>query len=311
MGQRQAILGVSIILFLAVLFAQAGAQPAVVPQVVINEVVTDPQTDWSTTGFDGADGGGTISQGVDEWTELLVNTAGLDLTGWTIELLDGSDVIGDLTSAGAFQVSRYVGAGSFTNTQAGDRLILGNVAGSGRMNNDIFIVLRDATGAVVDDVEVGDAGQPGDGAPAPGEDGNATSPADEAIARVPDGADTDDDAADFARQAATLGTSNGQLPTPTPSPTSVPAGSVVVNEVVTDPKTDWSTTGFDGTDGGGPISSGVDEWTELLINAAGLDLTGWTIELLDGSDVIGDLTSAGAFQVSRYVGAGSFTNTQA
>jgi hypothetical protein len=118
---------------------------AVPGDVVVNEVVTDPQTDWSSNDFSGVPGGGTVSP-VDEFVELYIKTGGLDLTGWTIELNDASPGSGDLTSAGAFQVSRYVGAGGFHATVAGAYLVLGNPSGSSSMSNTIHI--QDATGGV-------------------------------------------------------------------------------------------------------------------------------------------------------------------
>lgn len=89
--------------------------------VVINEIVTDPQQDWSTNDFNGILGTGSINQGTDEFIELYIKTAGLDLTNWTIELLDGTNVIGDLTSTGAFDYSNYItsGTGTFNNTEIG------------------------------------------------------------------------------------------------------------------------------------------------------------------------------------------------
>src|SRR5258707_12529180 len=86
------------------------ARQAAPGDIVINEVVTDPQTDWSSNDFSGVPGAGPGSP-VDEFVELYIKTAGLDLSGWTIELNDASPGSGDLSSAGAFQVSRYVGAG--------------------------------------------------------------------------------------------------------------------------------------------------------------------------------------------------------
>ena len=62
------------------------AHPAAPGDVVINEIVTDPQTDWSSNGFSGVPGGGAISQ-VDEFVELYIKTAGLNLTGWTLDLI--------------------------------------------------------------------------------------------------------------------------------------------------------------------------------------------------------------------------------
>ena len=119
--------------------------------VVINEVVTEPYRDWSTNNFNGVVGAGAITD-YDEWVELLINSAGINLTGWTIELLDGSgDVIGALSASGAFVISSYFGSGSFTNTVSGDYLVLGRGNGS-PMNNSITINLKDPTGATVDAV---------------------------------------------------------------------------------------------------------------------------------------------------------------
>ena len=119
-------------------------------QVVINEVITDPQQDWSSTSFTSSVGG--IAGSDDEWIELYITASGLDLTGWTIELNDASPVVGDLSSSGAFDVSNYIGSGTFTNTEAGDYLVLGNVDGSGSMNNTITIVLKNQLGNLVDQV---------------------------------------------------------------------------------------------------------------------------------------------------------------
>ena len=70
-------------------------------QVLINEVVTDPQVDWSTNAFDGSDGLGLIDTN-DEWIELYVTANGVNLTGWTIELNDGTDESGLIDAGGAF-----------------------------------------------------------------------------------------------------------------------------------------------------------------------------------------------------------------
>ncbi|HEY9848357.1 MAG TPA: DUF4347 domain-containing protein, partial [Leptolyngbyaceae cyanobacterium] len=162
--------------------------------VLINEVVTEPQQDWSAGNFTNPNPGGTAGTN-DEWVELYITKDGLNLTGATIELSDSSPVTGTLVAGGAFQISNYIGSGggSFTNTKAGDYLVLGNVASSGQMNNSIAIVLKDAGGAVIDKAQFS---------------GGATKIGDEAAARVPNGTDTDDDATDFRKQAATLGTSN-------------------------------------------------------------------------------------------------------
>lgn len=196
--------------------------------VLINEAVVDPQQDWSANGFNGGAGAGASGTD-DEWVELYIVAPGLDLTGWTIELNDGSDVSGDLTTTGAFDTVNYVptGGGSFNNTATGDYVVLGNVDGAGSMNNSITIVLKDPTGAIIDQVQIGSGGAP-DGV----NDGNATSVDDEAIARVPNGTDTDNDVTDFVQQKATLGSTNN-ISNLRLSKTAVPTYSVAFNGQVT------------------------------------------------------------------------------
>ncbi|HMQ51222.1 MAG TPA: lamin tail domain-containing protein [Anaerolineae bacterium] len=188
--------------------------------VVINEVVTDPQQDWSSNNFNGVPGAGTISS-IDEFIELLIKTDGLDLTGWTLDLLDGSNVSGDLTAVGAFDVSNYLGTGTFTRTVAGDYLVLGNVTGSGQMSNDILLVLKDHTGQIIDQVEIGSDPQgdgPADGAPdGTAIGGDASGLGNEAVFRYPNGTDTDNDVADFRAGPVSLGVSNDSaVPPPQP-----------------------------------------------------------------------------------------------
>ena len=171
--------------------------------VVINEIVTDPQQDWSTNDFNGILGTGSINQGTDEFIELYIKTAGLDLTNWTIELLDGTNVIGALTSTGAFDDSNYItsGSGTFTNTEIGDFLVLGDVDGTGKMNNSITINLKDSGGVIIDTVTLGaGAGE----APS----GNAGTIGDESVQRIPNGTDTDIDDSDFSKGITSLGTLN-------------------------------------------------------------------------------------------------------
>ncbi len=172
--------------------------------VVINEIVTDPQQDWSTTGFDGTISAGVISQGTDEWIELLVNSDNVDLSGWTIELIDGTDVIGDLTNTGAFDVSLYssAGSGTFSTTEAGDYLVLGNVDLTGAMNNTgLVIKLKDPSGGVVDSVKIG-----GGSNEAPS--GNAISIYNETLQRFSNGLDTNTDDSDFTKGQASIGVPN-------------------------------------------------------------------------------------------------------
>ncbi len=229
---------------------------------------------------------------MDEFVELYLKAGGLELTGWTIALNDGSPSSGDLTSAGAFQVSRYVGAGSFHATAAGAYLVLGNPHGSTSMSNNLVIVLKDNHGTIINQVELGGGGAPS---------GIATGPDDEAVARVPNGVNTGDDAADFVQQAATPGTANTPgLPPPAPTATATPtvpsptptatpnpsptgagpaAGAVLLNEFLPHP---------------GP---GEQEFIELINRSAqAVDLGGWQLDdapggskpyVLPGGTVIG------------------------
>ncbi|HPC02407.1 MAG TPA: choice-of-anchor D domain-containing protein [Syntrophales bacterium] len=168
--------------------------------VLINEIVTDPQTDWSTNGFTGVAGAGAVTRETDEWVELLILSGGIDLTGWTIELLDGSDVIGDLTNAGVFDVSNYVGTGSFTGTVSGDTLVLGDVDGTGSMEDTVAINLKDPGGAIVDSVSLGETGK----APS----GDSVNTYDESVQRFPNGRDTDTDLTDFTKGQASMAAAN-------------------------------------------------------------------------------------------------------
>lgn len=262
----------------------------ILSQVVINEVITDPQQDWSTNGFDGTIGAGTIDSD-DDWIELYITANGLDLTGWTIELNDGTDESGTIAAGGAFTFSNYISGtgGTFTDTDAGDYIILGQMT-SGAINQSVTVVLRDDVSALVDQVIIAS----GSGTMFTG---NANDATDESVCRIPNGQDTGVDADDFVKTRATLGVTNS------------PTGNVLINEVVTNPRTDWSTNDFDGTDGGGTISI-VDEWIELYIGTAGLNLTKWTLDISDSDGSFsGDLTSTGAFDVVNYIGSGDFTQT--
>ncbi|WP_420315920.1 right-handed parallel beta-helix repeat-containing protein [Ekhidna sp.] len=264
-------------------------------QVVINEVITDPQQDWSSGSFLNTAPGGTPGTD-DEWIELYITTSSLDLTGWQITVDDGTPFSGDLTNTGAFDVVNYIGSGSISNTVAGDYIILGNPDGTGLINNDgLTITLEDdnmPTRNVIDEIVI-------DGSSGTMFTGNATGIDDESVCRIPNGVDTNIDSDDFVLTRATLGTSNS------------PSGTVLINEIVTDPQQDWEGGGFTSTPGGGGANDGTDEWIELYIGTAGLNLTRWTISVDDGAVFSGDLTSSGAFQTVNYVGSGSFVNTQA
>lgn len=263
-------------------------------QMLINEVVTDPQVDWNTNSFDGTNGLGIVDTN-DEWVELYVTSNGLDLTGWTIDLNDGTNESGVIAAGGAFVIMNYISAtgGMFTDTDAGDYIVLGQ-PNTGSMDATITVTLRDNTMAIVDQVEIA----AGSGTLFTGASSGIS---DESIARIPNGQDTDVEADDFVLTQATLGTNNS------------PTGTILINEVITEPQIDWSTNGFVGTDGGGTVSD-TDEWIELYIGTTGLNLTKWTIDVVDGTPFSGDLSSrdltgTGAFQEITYFGSGSFTST--
>lgn len=183
--------------------------------VVINEAVTDPQQDWNDSAggnsvpFDDTPGTGTITE-TDEWVELFNTGAqAIDLTNWSIEFINGTNVTLNFSAPGTAML-RFSAGGSLSNFQPGEYLVIGNPTGAN--NNDILIVLKDETGAIIDQVEIGDDFEndgAGDGAPDGGtSDGNATGINDEAVARQPNAVDTDNDVADFAKRAATIGMSN-------------------------------------------------------------------------------------------------------
>jgi hypothetical protein len=288
--------------------------------VVINEVVTDPQQDWSDDAggngisFDDFPGTGTIND-TDEWVELFnAGTQAVNLitgSGWTIEFINGTNEVFNFKTPGT-AVLRFSAGGSVTNFQPGEYLVIGNPPGA--INNDVFIVLQNQTGAIKDDVEIGndfEGDGAGDGAPDGGtSDGNATGIDDEAVARFPNGADSGDDVSDFVKHAATIGSSNGELPTG--------PFFVVINEIVTDPQQDWSDNAggngvpFDDIPGNGTISD-TDEWIELLnIDTKPINLkigNGWTIDFNNGSNSTLDFTNLGS-AVLRFSAGGSVTNFQ-
>lgn len=167
--------------------------------VVINEVVVDPQQDWGeSSGGDGIPfneipGSGSIT-GSDEWIELFnATTEAVDLTGWSIHMLDGTDEV-DLLGEGSGTELWSDPTSSIERFQPQTFLVVGNPVGDNK--NEVVIELRNELGELVDRVRIGVEG-------GLEQDGNATGLEDEAIARHTDGIDTDDESSDFVRQAAT------------------------------------------------------------------------------------------------------------
>lgn len=197
------------------------ARPAV-GKVIINEVVTYPVADWNQSSGSGAPfqnppGTGAVTS-EDEYIEFLnLGPDALDLTGWTIDLIGGET---RTTVLGVDGVAVFSPGSSLEALRAGDFMVLGNPAG--QISTDAYLILRDATGRVVDDVEIGGTSAArdregdgvDDGAPAPGRNGFARGMFEQSIAR-PDGADdTDVDQADFVLMHPTPLAPNIEPPAP-------------------------------------------------------------------------------------------------
>lgn len=193
-----------------------------VADVVINEVVLEPQFDWSPA-FDGTDGASLVNS-EDDWIELYINSTGVDFSigtypnKWIIEVdngNDGTDYFGDLdvvgaNGSGAFDVSNYItsGSGTFNSTEPGDYLVLGNPFGANDLTNPVRITLKDPGGAVVDEVIIGTGGFTD--YVSNGVDIGASGT--EAAFRRPNGADTDADNIDFFQNFASIGSENPNFP---------------------------------------------------------------------------------------------------
>ncbi|RME56319.1 MAG: hypothetical protein D6795_01700, partial [Deltaproteobacteria bacterium] len=263
--------------------------------VVINEVVTEPVFDWNDTDsgdgipFNEIPGTGNASN-PDEWIELKnVTDKPVDLRGWSLLMIDTDPREQPLEESEESGVVLRFSAGNEAAFPPGAYLVVGNPAGE--MGLDVWVILRDAEGNVVDDVEIGDVPvKPPDGDGAPegrGSNGFSTDITTEAIARLPDGADSDPneedlpgvDPHDFVQRSATIGSSNSVgMSTP---------GAVVINEVVIDPQADWSDSvggrgvPFDNKPGSG-VPNVEDQWIELYnTSEETIDLTNWSVLMRD------------------------------
>jgi len=171
--------------------------------IVINEVVISPQQDWSTVGFAGYPGTGGEIDPNDQWIEIYNNSAAaIDLSGWSIMMKDSSPIRHYIGGGSGVEV--FSEGSSLTNLLPGGFFMIGNP--DGFMDNDCYIELLDAQDNVIDNLEIGDDYQEdgqGDGAPEPSQNGASTSYEDEAIARIRDGVDTDNDISDFDKSYAT------------------------------------------------------------------------------------------------------------
>lgn len=151
---------------------EAGPEPVVeAADIRLNEVVTWTLSDWShsDTGvdrFDGTAGTGVVNSN-DEYVELYnAGNLAADMTGWQLEVHDGSDSTTVVGAAGD-HILTYSPGSSRTALQPGGYMLIGNPEGA--TSADAWIVLKDADGFVVDEVEIGglseslDANMRGDG----------------------------------------------------------------------------------------------------------------------------------------------------
>lgn len=139
-------------------------------RVLLTEVVTDPQQDFGESAlgnaipFDAVVGTGTVGS-TDEYLEIFNGSSeNLDLTGWTIQMNDGTD---ELQGISEDMDLYFSGGGAVTNFQSGELLVVGNPQGS--INNTLSVFLYNEQSELIDSVDV--------------EDGNATSLEDEAVFR--------------------------------------------------------------------------------------------------------------------------------
>jgi hypothetical protein len=149
-------------------------------RVLINEFVTNPQTDW--------DGSGSIGFS-DEWFELHnPESSSIIIDNWHLKLIDSSIETENLSGT--------IPAGGYLT-------ILNPV---GHQNDDGRIELYDNLNNLVDSVSYGNYndGNISDNAP----DGTAASIFDECIARYPDGIDTEVDSNDFIKTLCTYNSQN-------------------------------------------------------------------------------------------------------
>jgi len=279
MGKRKAFVWLVVVAF-AVLsagvpvrvgLAVGGAVPGV-DDVLINEVVTDPQADWDGGDFSGTAGGGTVSSS-DEYVELYnASGAAVDLTNVKL-VFEDSAVDEQLIEDGVVYGADYVGDVSMF--EPGDHWVIGNPLGA--MNNDVNVKLvydDGGAGVVLDEVTLGvfDDGDLTDNAVG----GNASGLEDEAVSRVSSGLNTGDDTLDFVAQAQTMGSDNASVVPP------VVDSDVVINELLPNP---------DGSDEG--------EWVELYNQGSdSAVIENWKLVDADGDEFV--------FGASHSIAAGGY-----
>lgn len=132
----------------------------VVDSVIISEVVADPQQDHGDSlegngiAFDAMPGVGTISV-TDEYVELFNgSSANVDLTGWSLSMVDGTDATQVLSET--MNADLYFSLnGSLAAFAPGEFVVLGNPDGS--INNALTLTLTNANGDLIESIDIADA----------------------------------------------------------------------------------------------------------------------------------------------------------
>lgn len=150
----------------------------------LSEVVVDPQSDWNdTTPFDPVPGTGTISES-DEYVEIVnASPAVVDLTGYRLEMLDGTDEVYRFGESAPSTILRILPEGAtYTGLPPCGVVIVGNPPG--QMNNESLIRLVAPDNTVVDFLHLTGSSALA-GLPqvyySPSGGGNASGPEDEAV----------------------------------------------------------------------------------------------------------------------------------
>ncbi len=206
----------------------AAAPPAVAGDVLISEICTDPQQDWSTTDFSGvATPLGAVTSS-DEYIEITnTSTHVIDLTGWHLIMTDSGVDDAVIT---ADLVKNEQPAGDITHFVPGAYLTLGNPVGS--MNNDVLVEIYDGAkgggGKLMNKVTLGayDDGSLGDNALT----GDASSVTTEVMARH-SVQNTGVDSVDFFKTSSSMGAANPETNHP-PAIVVEPDAQGIVGEVV-------------------------------------------------------------------------------
>ncbi len=131
-----------------------------IDSVIISEIVTDPQQDFNDSAegngvlFDAMVGNGTLGS-TDEYIEFYNGSVdAVSLTGYQVEMLDGTDVQ-QMVSSETWSDVYFSGDSDFETFLPGDYVVLGNPDGA--INNTIAINLWDAEGILIESISIEDA----------------------------------------------------------------------------------------------------------------------------------------------------------